>query len=102
MTVPTWAWLATIGGIAVLVGIDIWHARSPHEVTFREATLWSVIYVAVAVVFGAGLWLVMGTQSGIEYFSGYLSPSATSRRCCCGVSSARWCCVASSSRSAPR
>jgi tellurite resistance protein TerC len=72
VTVPTWAWLATIGGIVVLVGIDIWHARSPHEVTFREATLWSVIYVAVAVVFGAGLWLVMGTQSGIEYFSGYL------------------------------
>ena len=46
MTVPFWAWAATIGGIIVLVGIDIWHARSPHEVSFREATLWSVIYIA--------------------------------------------------------
>ena len=72
MTVPFWAWAATIGGIIVLVGIDIWHARSPHEVSFREATLWSVIYIAVAVVFGLGLWYFMGAQSGIEYFSGYL------------------------------
>src|SRR5215204_3590188 len=32
VTVPLWAWAATIGGIVVLVGIDIWHARSPHEV----------------------------------------------------------------------
>jgi tellurite resistance protein TerC len=72
VTVPFWAWAATIGGIIVLVGIDIWHARSPHEVTFREATLWSVIYVAVAVAFGVILLFTMGTQSGTEYFAGYL------------------------------
>ncbi|WP_433785728.1 TerC family protein [Actinomycetospora sp. CA-101289] len=72
MTVPLWAWAATIGGIVVLVGIDIWHARSPHEVSFREATLWSVIYVAVAVVFGVILLFAMGTKEGTEYFAGYL------------------------------
>jgi tellurite resistance protein TerC len=72
VTVPLWAWAATIGGIVVLVGIDIWHARSPHEVSFREATLWSVIYIAVAVVFGVILLFTMGTQSGTEYFAGYL------------------------------
>ncbi|WP_018333145.1 TerC family protein [Actinomycetospora chiangmaiensis] len=72
MTVPFWVWAATIGGIVVLVGVDIWHARSPHEVGFREATLWSVIYIAVALAFGAGLWVVMGAQSGVEYLSGWL------------------------------
>ncbi|GAA4933595.1 tellurite resistance protein TerC [Actinomycetospora succinea] len=72
MTVPFWAWAATIGGIIVLVGVDIWHARSPHEVSFREATLWSVIYVVVAVVFGGILLFTMGTQAGTEYFAGYL------------------------------
>ncbi|GAA4871552.1 TerC family protein [Actinomycetospora straminea] len=72
MTVPFWVWAATIGGIAVLVAIDIWHARSPHEVSFREATLWSVIYIAVAVVFGGILLFTMGTQAGTEYFAGYL------------------------------
>ncbi|MBW0104987.1 TerC family protein [Pseudonocardia sp. KRD291] len=72
MTVPFWVWAATVGGIVVLVAIDIWHARSPHEVTFREATLWSVIYIAVAVAFGIGLTLFGGVQSGTEYFAGYL------------------------------
>jgi tellurite resistance protein TerC len=67
-----WVWAATIGGIAVLVAVDVWHARSPHEVSFREATLWSVIYVVVALVFGAGVWFFMGPQSGIEYYSGWL------------------------------
>jgi tellurite resistance protein TerC len=72
VTVPFWVWAATVGGIAVLVAIDIWHARSPHEVSFREATLWSVIYIAVAVLFGVVLLFTMGTQSGTEYFAGYL------------------------------
>ena len=72
MTVPLWIWLATVAGILVLVGIDIWHARSPHEVTFREATLWSVIYVAVALAFGVGVLLVAGPETGTEYFAGWL------------------------------
>ncbi len=72
MTVPFWVWAATVGGIVVLVGIDIWHARSPHVVSFKEATLWSLIYIAVAVIFGIGLTIVGGTRSGTEYFAGYL------------------------------
>ncbi|WP_433801561.1 TerC family protein [Actinomycetospora sp. CA-084318] len=72
MTVPFWVWAATVGGIAVLVAIDIWHARSPHEVSFREATLWSVIYIVVALAFGVGVWIFMGSQSGVEYISGWL------------------------------
>jgi tellurite resistance protein TerC len=72
VTVPFWVWAATVGGIAVLVAIDVWHARSPHEVSFREATLWSVIYVVVALAFGVGLWFFAGTQPATEYFAGWL------------------------------
>jgi tellurite resistance protein TerC len=72
VTVPFWVWAATVGGIAVLVAVDVWHARSPHEVSFREATLWSVIYVVVALAFGVGLWVFMGSQPATEYFAGWL------------------------------
>jgi tellurite resistance protein TerC len=72
VTVPFWVWAATVGGIAVLVAVDIWHARSPHEVSFREATLWSVIYIVVALAFGVGLWIVVGSQPATEYFAGWL------------------------------
>jgi tellurite resistance protein TerC len=61
-----------MAGIVVLVAVDIWHARSPHEVSFREATLWSVIYIVVAIAFGVGLWVFMGSQPATEYFAGWL------------------------------
>jgi len=62
VTPSLWAWFATIAAISALVAVDIRHARSPHEVHFREALTWSAIYVAAAVTFGvflasdAGRW----------------------------------------------
>ena len=72
MTAPLWVWGATVAGIVVLVGIDIWHARSPHEVTFREATFWSVLYIVVALLFGVGLWIFWDAQHATEYIAGWL------------------------------
>jgi tellurite resistance protein TerC len=72
MTVPLWVWLATVAGIVVLVTIDLWQARRPHEVGFREAATWSIVYVAAAVAFGVGLLLTAGTGPGIQFFTGYV------------------------------
>jgi tellurite resistance protein TerC len=72
MTIPLWVWLATIVGIGALITVDIWHARRPHEVGFREALTWSVVYVAAAVLFGLGVLILGGPQMGTEYFAGYL------------------------------
>jgi tellurite resistance protein TerC len=41
-------------------------------VGFREATAWSVFYIAVALVFGAWLWWAHGAQFGTEYLAGYI------------------------------
>jgi len=72
MDVPLWVWLATLAGIGVLIAIDVWHVRRPHEVGFREALVWSVIYVAVAVAFGIGVLIFGGREAGTEYFTGWL------------------------------
>jgi len=66
-------WAATIGGIVILVVLDfVTVSRKPHEVGFREAALWSVFYIAVAVAFGVAVWLWAGGQFGTEYFAAYL------------------------------
>ena len=39
---------------------------------FREATLWSVFYIGVALAFGAVVFLVSGAAFGAEYFAAYL------------------------------
>jgi tellurite resistance protein TerC len=72
MTVPFWVWLATVAGIGVLVAIDLWQARRPHVVGFREAAVWSTVYVAAALVFGVGVLLVAGTGPGLQFFTGYV------------------------------
>ena len=73
MDVTLGVWAATLLGIVALVVLDfVTVSRTPHEVSFREAALWSVFYIGVAVAFGAGVWLVAGSGYGTEYFAAYL------------------------------
>ena len=72
MSVPLWGWLATLGGLGALVAIDIWQARRPHEVRFREALTWSLIYIGAAVIFGAFLAVLAGSGPATGFFTGYL------------------------------
>jgi tellurite resistance protein TerC len=66
-------WLVTVGAILVLVVMDfLTVSRKPHEVSFREAALWSVFYIAVAVAFGVFIWVWQGGDFGTQYFAAYL------------------------------
>lgn len=75
LSVSPWAWLATVAGLVVLLGYDLWiaHRRGVHEFTTREAVRWVAFYVALAVAFGVGLWLFAGHQAGAQFFAGYLT-----------------------------
>ena len=69
----TWlGWAVTVGVIVALLGLDLIIAVRPHRVGFKEATAWSVFYVAVAVAFGLVLGSIVGWDYGLEYFAGYL------------------------------
>jgi tellurite resistance protein TerC len=48
-------------------------ARKPHEPSLREATVWVVFYVSLAVLFGVGLSMVAGGRPGGEFFAGWLT-----------------------------
>lgn len=72
MDVSLLVWAATVLGIVALLTVDlVVAARRPHVVGFREATAWSVFYVALAVAFGIGLGIAAGWDFGAEYFAGY-------------------------------
>ena len=74
MNVPGWMWLATIGGLLVLLAIDLVIVdRKPHEVTIGEAARWVVFYVACAVVFGVGIWAFSGGEYAAQFFTGYIT-----------------------------
>ena len=66
-------WAVTIVLIVGLLALDLVLATlRPHAVGFREATAWSVFYVAVAVAFGAVFAAKTGGEFGTQYFAGYI------------------------------
>lgn len=74
MDAPTWVWLLTLGGLAVLLLLDLVIVdRKPHEVTMGEAARWVGFYIACALAFGVGVWLTSGHHSAVEYFTGYVT-----------------------------
>ena len=73
MEVTATAWAVTVGLIVALLAVDLaLGALRPHAVGFREATAWSVFYIAVAVAFGLAVGWVAGWEFGTQYFAGYL------------------------------
>ena len=73
MDVALWVWAATIAAILALIALDfVTVSRNPHEVTLREAGIWSAIYIGVALAFGALVWWVWGGEFGTEYLAGWL------------------------------
>ncbi|MBB5955969.1 tellurite resistance protein TerC [Saccharothrix tamanrassetensis] len=74
MAVPAWLWIATIAGLLALLAIDLFIVdRKPHEVSLGEAGRWVTFYVAVAIVFGLGIWYFSGGTYAGEYFAGYIT-----------------------------
>lgn len=79
MHVPVWVWASTIAGILALLIFDFYaHVRTPHAPSLKEAGGWSVFYVVIAMIFGCGLWVVWGSQHGVEYFAGYVTEKSLS------------------------
>jgi tellurite resistance protein TerC len=73
MQVTTWGWTLTIVLILGLLVLDLLVGiLRPHAVGFKEATAWSVFYIAVALVFGVVFAGQVGWEYGAEYFAGYI------------------------------
>ncbi|MFD0853951.1 TerC family protein, partial [Actinomadura adrarensis] len=71
--IPTWAWISTIVLIVGLFVFDLVVAvRKPHAVGLREAAFWSVFYIAIALLFGLGVWAVVGGTAATEYYAGWV------------------------------
>ena len=66
-------WLGVGLAIVALLVLDllVFHRR-PHEVSFREALGYSVLWVALGLAFALPLWLVRGGEDAGAYLAGYL------------------------------
>ena len=79
MNVPLWVWALTVAAIVAMLAFDLFgHVRTPHAPSMREATIWSSVYVGIAVVFGVLVWVFAGGTYGGEYFAGYITEKSLS------------------------
>ncbi len=73
MQVDLWIWGAFVAFILALLALDLFVLhRDAHEVSFKEAGLWSAIWVSLGLAFGAVVWWWQGGTAGGQYLAGYL------------------------------
>jgi tellurite resistance protein TerC len=71
--VGVWAWVGFLCLILLLLGLDLFvFHREAHEVSFREATKFSIFWISLGLAFGVVVYLWLGAEAGGEYLAGYL------------------------------
>ncbi|MET9981531.1 TerC family protein [Streptomyces rochei] len=78
MNVSPTVWLLTVAGLCVLVAADFFIGRKPHDVSIREAGIWTAVWVVLACLFGVGLWVTGGGDPAGEFFAGYITEKSLS------------------------
>lgn len=75
MSEPWWAWAVVIGGLLLVLAIDLWivDRGEAREFSMRQAGYWVSFYIALAAVFGVVLWMTAGPVKAGEFFAGYIT-----------------------------
>ncbi|MEU4271585.1 TerC family protein [Streptomyces sp. NPDC026092] len=78
MDVSTTLWVLTILGLSALIAIDFFIGRKPHDVSVKEAGIWTIVWIALAVLFGIGLAFFGNSQASGEFFAGFITEKSLS------------------------
>ncbi len=60
MDVSLTLWVLTIVGLCALIAADFFIGRKPHDVSVKEAGIWTVVWIVLAALFGLGLLVFEG------------------------------------------
>lgn len=68
-----WLWVAFNLFVLLMLAVDlgVFH-RSAHEVSIREAAIWTGVWIALSLIFNVGVYHFMGAKPGLEFLTGYL------------------------------
>jgi tellurite resistance protein TerC len=73
LTVPAWAWAAFLAFVLAMLALDVFVLhRKAHEVSLREAGIWSAVWIVLGLGFGGLVWAWAGGATAQAYLAGYL------------------------------
>lgn len=78
MDVSWTLWALTILGLSALIAVDFFIGRKPHDVSTKEAGIWTIIWIALAALFGLGLLVSGESQASGEFFAGFITEKSLS------------------------
>src|SRR5690242_2429856 len=79
MADSVWLWVGFNAFVLAMLALDlgVFH-RTAHTVSAKEAAVWCVAWVALALIFNAGVYRFLGREASLEFLTGYLIEKALS------------------------
>lgn len=73
MDIGIWPWVGFTIFVFAMLALDlgVFH-RNSHEVSVKEAAIWSVVWVSLALSFNVGLYFWQGGDVALKFLTGYL------------------------------
>ncbi|MFJ8695265.1 TerC family protein [Streptomyces roseolilacinus] len=78
MDVSMTLWVVTVLGLIALIAVDFLIGRKPHDVSVKEAGIWTVVWIVLAVLFGLGLFVFGDSKASGEFFAGFITEKSLS------------------------
>lgn len=72
MDVTITTWVALLAFVFAMLLLDLFLHRGHQEIKFKEAAIWSTIWVICGLGVGAVIWAYYGGEFGLQYLSGYV------------------------------
>lgn len=73
MATNIWFWIIFNVFVLAMLALDlgVFH-RDDHAVTMKEASIWTVVWISLALLFNAGIYFYAGTEPALQFLTGYL------------------------------
>ncbi|MEY3407704.1 MAG: hypothetical protein RL038_765 [Actinomycetota bacterium] len=72
MDVPISIWIGLFAIILVMLAVDLFMHRDHHEISVKEAAVWTAIWIAIGLIVGGIIWAIYGSEFGMQYLAGYV------------------------------
>jgi tellurite resistance protein TerC len=74
-----WLWIGFNVFVLLMLALDlgVFH-RNAHQVTAKEAGIWTAVWMSLALLFNGGIYHFMGHEAGLQFLTGYLIEKALS------------------------
>ncbi len=66
-----WSGFALLIGVMLVLDLGVFNRKS-HEIGFREAVCWTVVWASLALGFNTWIYFEMGREKALEFLAGYL------------------------------